>query len=181
MLFLINKLDEMSRLFLGRAMPDVISGDSVLIIVIGQVALIVGYLAWWRCFSPRVGRWGRVSLGLFTVGGVVLALGHASFVRALNDIAPAFDGLFLLVLLGLLLLLIGLVWFGVINLRNPVTSRWRWLPLATGLMGIIGFIGFSGTDINAAFLLFRTLFALGLIGLGVVLWSDRPAVSAQTR
>ena len=43
-LFLVNKLDEMSRLFLSRPMPDVISGRDGLLIVIGQVALIIGHV-----------------------------------------------------------------------------------------------------------------------------------------
>jgi hypothetical protein len=68
---------------------------------------------------------------------------------------------------------LGLLWFGVLNLRQPVIGRWRWLPLATGLMGAIGFFLFSGEQINATFLFFRTLFALGLIGLGLILWLER--------
>ena len=47
-------------------------------------------------------------------------------------------------------------------------------PLATGLMGFIGFILLRGEQITAIFLFFRTLFALGLIGLGVVLWLEKP-------
>jgi hypothetical protein len=71
-------------------------------------------------------------------------------------------------------LLIGLIWFGILNLRRPVLSRWRWLPLATGLMGFIGFVLLGGAEITAIFLFFRTLFALGLIGLGVTLWLEKP-------
>ena len=52
--------------------------------------------------------------------------------------------LFLLVIIGLLILLIGLIWFGILNLRQPVLRHWQWLPLATGLMGFIGFFLFSG-------------------------------------
>jgi hypothetical protein len=72
-------------------------------------------------------------------------------------------------------LLIGLLWFGILNLRQPVLVRWQWLPLATGLMGFIGFFLFSGEQITATFLFFRTLFALGLIGLGFILWQEKPA------
>jgi len=60
-------------------------------------------------------------------------------------------------------MLIGLIWFGIANLRRPILGRWQWLPLATGLMGVIGFFLFSGEQMTATFLLFRTLFALGLI------------------
>ena len=46
--------------------------------------------------------------------------------------------------------------------------------VGTGLMGFVGFILFSGEEITAIFLLFRTLFALGLIGLGLILWLEKP-------
>ena len=84
------------------------------------------------------------------------------------------ENLFLLVLVGLLLLLIGLIWFGILNLRRPILSHFSWLPLATGLMGFIGFVLLGGAEITAVFLVFRTLFALGLIGLGVTLWLEKP-------
>ena len=71
-------------------------------------------------------------------------------------------------------MLSGLIWFGILNLRRPVLSHWRWLPLATGLMGFIGFVLLGGAEITAVFLVFRTLFALGLIGLGVTLWLEKP-------
>ena len=38
----------------------------------------------------------------------------------------------------------------------------------------IGFVVFRGADITATFLFFRTLFALGLMGLGVRLWLENP-------
>ncbi len=56
---------------------------------------------------------------------------------------------------------------------------WKWLPLTTGLMGVIGFFLMRTEEITASFLIFRTLFALGLIGLGLNLWlekSDTPSV-----
>ena len=79
----------------------------------------------------------------------------------------------LVVAFGLLFLLIGLISFGILNLRRPVLQHWRWLPLATGLMGFIGFFLASGEEINATFLVFRTLFALGLMGLGLTLWLEQ--------
>lgn len=164
LLFITNKLNEMSRLFLRRRMPDVISGDSFALIILGQIALIAGYVAFYRFYSRRTEQSGKIALRLFSGGGILLALGHVAFM----DI-PNVEFLFLLVFVGLLFSLIGLIWFGALNLRQQVTSHWRWLPLATGLMGFIGFVLFGGEDITAIFLLFRTLFALGLIGLGTIL------------
>lgn len=181
-LFLVNKLDEMSRLFFGRPMPDVISGQNLGLILLGQVALIIGYTGYYQFYAERVGGRGKYALRLFSGGGIVLAVGHVSFMSALADyvpssILPYIEFLFLFVIFGLFLMLIGLVWFGIINLRQPGLVRWQWLPLATGLMGFIGFVVFSGEELTATFLVFRTLFALGLIGLGLALWLEKPVLS----
>jgi hypothetical protein len=167
-LFVVNKLDEMSRLFLARPLPDLISGQNPGLILVGQVALIIGYLAYYQCYAPRMGRPGKYALSLLCGGGMLLAIGHASFMAALAE------NLFLLVIIGLLILLIGLIWFGILNLRQPVLRYWQWLPLVTGLTGFVGFFLFNGEEITATFLFFRTLFALGLIGLGLILWLEQP-------
>jgi hypothetical protein len=67
-----------------------------------------------------------------------------------------------------------LIPLGIINLRQPFLGRWQWLPLATGAMGFIGFFLFSGAEITPIFLLFRTLFSLGLFGLGLILYLEKP-------
>jgi hypothetical protein len=181
----VNKLDEMSRLFLSRRMPDVISGQDPLLILIGQVLLIFGSIAIFQLYSPRVKRPGLIALSLFCGGGIVLAIGPVTFMSSLAvylplRILPYGEYFFILVLVGLLLLLTGLIWFGVLNLRVPVTSIWQWLPLTTGLMGFIGFFLFSGAEITSPFLFFRTLFALGLIGLGLTMWLERSNLRSFT-
>jgi hypothetical protein len=173
LLFLMNKLNEMSRLFLSRWMPDVISGQTPILILIGQVALIIGYVSFYRRYSQCVSRAGKIALSLFTGGGLIMAVGHVAFITELPSFLPLIiranlENLFVLVLFGLLLLVPGLIWFGVLNLRRPVIFRWRWLPLFTGIMGFVGFFLFSGAEITAIFLLFRTMFAIGLIGFGLV-------------
>lgn len=178
-LFLLNKLNEMSRLFLSRPMPDVISGQDMFLIIVGQAALIIGFVAYFQLYAPRMGRFGKNALRLLCGGGILLAVGHVSFMSSLAEyvppsIVPYAENLFFLVLIGLLLLTIGLVWFGILNLRQHRLAHWQWLPLATGLMGFTGFFLFSGEEITATFLFFRTLFALGLFGLGLVLWLDKP-------
>ncbi len=174
LLFMANKLDEMSRLFLGRWMPDVISGQNPVLILLGQALLIIGYVAYYRFYSQRVGDGARTRSACSVAAASCSAFGHAGFMSVLLSLLPWAESLFLLVLIGMLGLLSGLIWFGVLNLRRPVLSRWAWLPLATGLMGFIGFILLRGEQITAIFLFFRTLFALGLIGLGVVLWLEKP-------
>ena len=186
LLFLVNKLDEMSRHFLSRPMRDVISGQDALLILAGQTALIIGYLAYFRLYARRAGRMGKIALRLLCGGGILLAIGHLAFMSGLAKFVPASilpyaENLFILVLLGLLLLITGLIWFGILNLRQPVLSHWRWLPLATGVMGFIGFFIFSGEQIRATFLVFRTLFACGLIGLGLTLWLEKPSEAVTVR
>jgi hypothetical protein len=181
LLFLVNKLDEMSRLFLARPMPDLISERNTLLILTGQIAYIIGYMGFWQLYSKRMSRSGKRALRLLCTGGVVLALGHTTFMASLATNLPAAlqpfaEGLFVLVLVGTLLLISGLIWFGVLNLRQSVLMRWQWLPLATGLMGFVGFFLFSGEEIDAFFLLFRTLFALGLFGLGLLMGLEKPTM-----
>ena len=181
LLFVFNKLDEMSRLFLSRPMPDVISGQNIGLILLGQVVLIIGYVAYYQFYTPRVSRSGKNALRLVCGGGILLAIGHVSFISALADYVPTSvlsyaESLFLLVIIGLLIMLIGLIWFGILNVRQPILKQWQWLPLATGLMGFIGFFVLSGEEITATFLFFRTLFALGLIGLGLTLWWEMPTL-----
>lgn len=175
LLFLVNKLNEMSRFFLSHAMPDVIDGQDTLLILVGQVALIIGYIGFWMLYAPRTGRWCKIALRLFCAGGIVLAFGHMSFMAALGN--PEY--LFILVFLGMLLLTIGLLWFGILNLRQPILSHWQWLPLATALMGFVGFFLFSAEKMTAVFLLLCTFFALGLFGLGLTMWLDK-AVQVKT-
>jgi len=87
-LFIINKLDEMSRVFLSRWMPDVISGQDPLLILIGNAALICGYAAFLRFYTPPLGRSGRAALSLFAWGGILLAAGHTGFISALGELVP---------------------------------------------------------------------------------------------
>ena len=175
LLFFMNKLDEMSRLFLSKWIPDVISGNDILLILIGQVALIIGYIALFRLYSQRSGRFGKNSLRLLCSGGILLALGHISFMTVPGIPAEVLELFFMLVLIGNIALLSGLILFGIANLRQPILGHWRWLPLATGSMGFIGFFMVGGENITPVFLLFRTLFALGLIGLGLTIWLENSA------
>ena len=169
LLFFVNKLNEMSRLFLSRWMPDVISGQNMLLILIGQAALIIGYAAFFRQYARAAGRFGKIALTLFCGGGILLAVSHLGFM-AINP----YEAFFIFVILGTLFLILGLILFGIANLRRPLLDRWQWLPLATGVMGFIGFFLFSGEEITATFLLFRTLFAIGLFGLGLLLSLEKP-------
>jgi hypothetical protein len=166
LLFILNKLNDMSRLFLGRDMPDLISGETVWLIVIGQITLIVGFGAQYWAYSKRADRFGKIALSMYCGGGVLLAISHIGFMPILAE------WLFIFVMIGLLVMVVGQILFGLANLRKPILGRMQWLPLATGIMGAVGFFVFRGEEITAIFLAFRTLFALGLCGLGAILFLE---------
>lgn len=179
LLFLVNKLNEMSRLFLGHWIDDLISGQNGLLILIGQVAYIIGYITFWQLYAPRVGQQGKNALRCLCGGGSLVAVSHLGFASAVGEALPLSwraygEYFFFLLIIGLMLLIIGLIWFGILNLRHSVLVGRQWLPLATGVMGFIGFFLFSGEQITATFLFFRTLFALGLLGLGLTIWLEKP-------
>ena len=174
LLFLLNKVNEISQRYLSRPMPDVISGANTLLILVGQVAWIFGFVAFYRIYAQRGGRLSRIGLGLFSGGGILLAVAHVTFMDVLVNRYPVMDVLFLFIILGVLLMIAGLVSFGIASLRQPVLSRWQWLPLLTCVVGLIGFFFFSGEKINATFLTLRALFALGLFFLGLALWLEQP-------
>jgi len=67
MLFLVNKLDEMSRHFLNRPIADVIPGEDRLLIAFGQVLLIRGYIRFLKTYVPA-GKFARMTLRLFAWG-----------------------------------------------------------------------------------------------------------------
>jgi hypothetical protein len=84
--------------------------------------------------------------------------------------------LFVVVLLGAFALMLGPLLFGIAFLRKGVLPRYgRVLPLFTGLMGFV-WLFFTGSEtgrqLTFSFMIFRSLFALGWILLGYVLWSD---------
>ncbi|MDX2008119.1 MAG: hypothetical protein SFU83_22985 [Meiothermus sp.] len=172
LLFIANKLDEMSRLWLGGWMTDVISGKDAGLIVLGQVCLMLGYGAIYRHYS-RLHPPGINALKVLCGGGILLAVGHTSFISGLPEWAEA---LFVLVFAGLLFLVVGLIWWGLLTLRQ---SNGGWLILFTGVMGGLGFIATSGEETRAIFLVFRTLFALGMMGMGVVLMLEKPTPQAK--
>ncbi|MCB0216700.1 MAG: hypothetical protein KDH92_08705 [Chloroflexi bacterium] len=184
LLFLAAKLDAMSLRFLGRPMPDLIAGGDIPLILLGQLCLLIGFSGLYRFHVTRLARSGRIALGLLCGGGMALALGHVSFMDVPGGprwatVKAGLETGFLLVLLGLLLTLVGLIWLGILNLRRPFLGPWRWLPLVTGIVGVVGFVVIGIEEVTVAFLAFRTAFALGLVALGIDLW--RGATDGETK
>ena len=175
LLFIVNKFNDMSRIYLNVSMRDVIAGDNVLLVALGQILLFAGCLGCYLVYAKRSGRGGKIGLGLFAGGAILLALGHIDF----TPYSPH-EALFVLVLVGVLLMLAGLVLFGALNLRSRALAYWQALPLLTGLLGIAGFILSGGSENNPfVFLALRTCFGIGLVLMGIVLWQDEKVVALQ--
>lgn len=173
-LFIVNKFNDLSRVFLNTPVPDLITGSSFGLLAIGQIALAGGCIGCYLLYADRTGRAGKVGLTLLAGGSVLLALGHITFTPFVHD-----DPLFILVFLGALAMIIGLTLFGVVNLRQPILAHWQVLPLASGVLGFIAFVLTGGSDNPIVFLPLRTLFGLSLVLLGIVMWQDKSASLTQ--
>jgi hypothetical protein len=145
--------------------------DSLLgyFIFAGFTLLLLGVVALYVRYAPVFGQLGKIGLGTAVVGVVLLAVGHRfSFMGEIG-------WMFIVVLLGAFALMLGPLLFGIAVLREEVLPRYgRVLPLLTGLMGVV-WLFFNGSEtgqLTFSFMIFRSLFALGWILLGYVLWSD---------
>lgn len=167
-LFIVNKFNDISAVFLNRFIPDVISGQNLLLVAAGQIALVIGLFGCYRLYAARTNKFGKIGLGLLLCGGILLALGHIVFTPLVQA-----EWLFLFVFFGALLMFAGLILFGAVNLRHPVLAFWQWVPLAAGMLGTIGFLLSGGSENPVMFLPLRTLFGFGLVLLGVMMWMDK--------
>ena len=162
---------------LTKARGYVDADDSLLgyFMFAGFTLWLIGVAALYSRYGPLSGRLGRTGLGIAVVGVVVLAVGHFfSFMTQLD--------LFVLVASGALALTLGPLLFGIASLRSEAMPRHlRALPLATGLMGFTWlFFGSSDTgELTFTFMFLRTLFAVGWMLMGYVLWSDPKEISAE--
>lgn len=52
-LFIVNKFDDMSQVYLNRSFPDVITGQSMAVIALGQIALVLGFAGCYLLFAKR--------------------------------------------------------------------------------------------------------------------------------
>ncbi len=143
--------------------------DSVLglFMLVGFSSWLAGLVALYVRYGPVSGPLGETGLDTAVVGLILLAVGHP--IPFMTEI-----DLFILIILGGLALTIGPLLFGIAALQREVLPRyWRALPLLTGLTGFAWFFFTNSEGNRLAFMLLRTLFALGWLLLGYVLWSDR--------
>lgn len=162
-----------SMFMLTKARDYVDPDDSLLgyFMLVGFSAWLVGVAALYVRYAPFSGRLGKTGLGVSLAGIMLLAVGHQfSFMSGVD--------LFMLVILGGLALALGPLLFGVAAARMDILPRyWRFLPLFTALAGFCWF--FTGEELVwGVFIIPRTLFALGWLLLGYVLFSDKRGEAA---
>jgi uncharacterized membrane protein HdeD (DUF308 family) len=177
MLFIVNKFDDMSQVYLNRPFPDLITGQSIAVIALGQIALVLGFWGCYLLYAKRTNLAGKIGLVVLVSGAVLLAIGHISF----TPLVPEDSSFFLLVILGVLLMVLGLMVFGTVNLRTKALQYWQPLPLVTGLLGFLAFVVFGNNQTPEVFLLLRTLFGVGLVVLGLIMWQDSRQSVAHDR
>jgi hypothetical protein len=149
----------------GYVDPD----DSLLgvFMLVAFSSWLFGLAALYARYGPVSGALGKIGLATAIVGLVLLAVGHPfSFMTEVD--------LFVLIILGSLALMLGPLLFGIAALWRRVLPRyWRVLPLFTGLIGFIWLFFTNSEGDRLSFMFFRTLFTLGWMLMGYVLWSDR--------
>jgi hypothetical protein len=137
--------------------------------------LTVGFIGLFLQYGQQAGSFGRVSLGLGTLSGVVGIAGAIGL--SMMDSDPWWSMFFF----GLVFEFLGLALFGLANLRQRSMPRWNGLPLLAGLwiplyvlVSLILEQG-SGNWVQFPLVVDLTLFSLttiGLAGLGYLLQSD---------
>ncbi len=135
---------------------------------------LVGVAALYSRYGPVSGQLGKTGLGIAVVGVLLLTVGHPFTFMGEVD-------LFMMVVLGGFALMLGPFLFGIAVLQREVLPRYgRALPLFTGLMGFAWFFFTNSEGNQFSFMFFRSLFALGWILLGYVLWSDAREIIEDT-
>jgi hypothetical protein len=131
--------------------------------------------------------------GLYTFSGANVAVRATAVLTGIGTIAMALgfalmswldteEG-WMLMVIGILMMTLGLLLFGLANWRARVLPRWNWLPLVIGVItmamllpGLLG-VPLGGTDSELDFNLWSGATGAGWVLLGLLLLIDRRAPS----
>ena len=144
----------------------------LVLIPLSMASLTAGMLGMRSRYGAQVGRFGRFSLALGAIGGAIGFVGAIGLGLLLGD----GDGGWITTMLGLLLVLVGMLLFGIAAVRKRPLPRWNALPLITGSLFLLIPIAalITGSDelsvpvLSTIFL----LIAAGFIALGFVVQGD---------
>ncbi len=166
-------------IFLGSRFRHLVDPTDQMLGVLMVVAFgawFLGLLALRSQYRRRSNLLGRVGLALSLVAVGLLTVGHVgAFLLEL-------DGpWFMPIVLGTLLLVLGVLSFGIAALRDGVLPRWRAVPAIAGVVGLLWIMfAFDARPVEGnpeAFLLMRTAFGLCWLPLGYILLTDRRATA----
>jgi hypothetical protein len=152
------------------------------LLVIGALLISLGMLGLLVRYGSQAGGFGRLTLVLGILGGLVSAVGMAGL--SVNDSNPWWSMFFF----GMTFQYLMLVLFGIVCLRRQILPRWNSLPLLAGLwipgyVLVSGYLElFTGAWVDTPIAVFFTLWLITLVGfagLGYLLLSDaQPAAPA---
>ncbi len=144
--------------------------SQLVLVPLAMASFTVGMLGMRTRYRAQVGGFGSISLLVGAVGGAIGFIGAIVLFIAQEDMG------WMVWVVGMLLLLVGLLLFGIAAVRKRPLPRWKALPLITGslflLIPIAGLI--TGSDelsvpVLASIFL---LIAAGFVALGFVVQGD---------
>ena len=145
--------------------------SQLVLIPLAMTSFTVGMLGMRSRYGAQVGRFGRFSLALGAIGGAIGFVGAIGLGLLVDG-----DGWWITTMLGLLLVLVGMLLFGIAAVRKRPLPRWNALPLITGslllLIPIASLI--TGSD-ELSVPVLATIFLLiaaGFVALGFVVQGD---------
>jgi hypothetical protein len=145
-----------------------------ILIPAAMLLLLVGMIGLYFRYSQKTNGFGRFSLILGMVGGVVSFLG--TLVGSLQLELSESDAVWWAFIGGLTLYFLSLVAFGIAAIRGNLLPRWNGVPIMAGIWIPLMFLlseFFGGWEISDVIQFgVMALTTLGLIALGVILGSD---------
>jgi hypothetical protein len=145
--------------------------SQLVLIPLSMASLTVGMLGMRSRYGAPVGRFGRFSLVLGAIGGAIGTVGGIGLGLNVDG-----DGWWIATMLGLLLVLVGMLLFGITAVRKRPLPRWNALPLITGSLFLLVPIAtmITGSD-ELSVPVLATIFLLiaaGFVALGFVVQGD---------
>jgi hypothetical protein len=181
--WLASTRPEYDRFNLLSARIDLILNAIVTpLFVMSTLLLSVGYIGLLLRYSRTAGSFGRLSLGLGALSGIVSA------VAAISMEYYETEHLWPIWFLAMVFQLLGLTLFGIANIRQPSLPRWNGLPILAGVwIPLFVIVGLTAEQVsgspwvvpNIVSISLLLLTMAGLVSLGYLLQSDAAALSTE--
>jgi hypothetical protein len=145
--------------------------SQLVLVPLAMASFAVGMLGMRSRYGAQVGRFGSISLVIGSIGGGIGLIGAIGLGLIIEG-----DEWWLTWSFGMLLVLVGLLLFGIAAVRKKPLPRWNALPLITGslilLMPIMGVISGSDELSTPVLATIFLLIAAGFVALGFVVQGD---------